>query len=182
MSTSRKLNPFSYVVLTLVGRRGAGPHDLVRMMRSGRLYWTAAASHYYAEPRRLRELGLLSSRTEPGRTRERTHYELTDAGREALAEWVVTPVALPRIQSEPIVRALAADLTDPRDVLDGLQALHGELDEVEAELDAAEGRAGTVAHRERVLLVNHRLARRIIDAHRVWLEEIEEELRAAQET
>ena len=28
------LTPFSYVILILVGEGGAGPHDLVRMMRA----------------------------------------------------------------------------------------------------------------------------------------------------
>ena len=34
MSTA-SLTPFSYVILVLVGEGGAGPHDLVRMMRQG---------------------------------------------------------------------------------------------------------------------------------------------------
>ena len=34
-------------------------------------------------------------------------------------------------------------------------------------------------HRERVLLINHRLARRILDAHAAWLDEAEAELRDA---
>ena len=41
-----ELTPFSYVVLTLVGEGGAGPHDIVRMMRRSRIYWPSAESHY----------------------------------------------------------------------------------------------------------------------------------------
>jgi PadR family transcriptional regulator, regulatory protein AphA len=81
MSRAGRLTPFSYVILALVGRGGAGPHDIVRMMREGAIFWTTSESHYYAEPRRLATLGFLQARTEPGRTRPRTHYELTDAGR-----------------------------------------------------------------------------------------------------
>src|SRR5438034_9880278 len=88
LSTPR-LTPFSYCVLALVGQGGAGPHDLTRMMRQqGGLYWSAAQSQWYAEPKRLEELGYLRSRKEPGRTRERTHYMLTAAGRKALREWI----------------------------------------------------------------------------------------------
>jgi hypothetical protein len=47
-----KLTPFSYVILALVGRGGAGPHDIVRMMREGAIFWTTSESHYYAEPKR----------------------------------------------------------------------------------------------------------------------------------
>src|SRR5581483_10837528 len=39
-----ELTPFSYAVLVLVGAGGAGPHDLVRMARQGRVYWEPAES------------------------------------------------------------------------------------------------------------------------------------------
>ena len=53
MSSTPKLSPFSYAILALVGRHGAGPHDIVRMMREGRVFWTTSESHFYAEPKRL---------------------------------------------------------------------------------------------------------------------------------
>ena len=75
----------SYSVLTLVGRGGASPHDFVCMVEGGgRIYRSASASHYYAEPKRLERLGYLSSSKEPGRTRERTVYQLTGKGLDAL--------------------------------------------------------------------------------------------------
>jgi DNA-binding PadR family transcriptional regulator len=174
--SSEQLTPFSYAVLVLVGEGGAGPHDLVRMMRRGRVYWAASESQWYAEPKRLERLGHLRSRKEPGQTRPRTVYELTDSGRAALREWATTPVGFPRIQNEPIVRVLAADIVGDARVLEGLRALHGDLDEIEAALDAADAVAGDLPHRERYLRLNHRLARRILDAHREWLAEAEREL------
>ena len=81
--SSDTLTPFSHVVLVLVGEGGAGPHDLVRMAREGRMYWDAADSQYYAEPKRLARLGYLTAEKRPGKTRERTFYMLTDKGREA---------------------------------------------------------------------------------------------------
>lgn len=112
MSKAPRLTPFSYVILALVGRGGAGPHDIVRMMREGAIFWTTSESHYYAEPRRLATLGFLQARTEPGRTRPRTHYQLTDAGREALTAWLAEPAAMPRVQNECVVKLLAADFSD----------------------------------------------------------------------
>ncbi|HEY1357663.1 MAG TPA: PadR family transcriptional regulator [Thermoleophilaceae bacterium] len=176
MSRAR-LTPFSYVILVLVGRNGAGPHDLVRMMRQGRVYWTAAESQYYAEPKRLEKLGYLSSRKEPGRTRERTHYELTGKGREALAEWVAQPAPLPKIQSEPVVRLMATDLVEPERVLEGLAALRAEIDEQKKGLEVGESIAAELPHRERYLRINHRLARAFLDAHLEWLEQAERELK-----
>jgi DNA-binding PadR family transcriptional regulator len=161
----------------LIGNGGAGPHDLARMMRQGRVYWTAAESQWYAEPKRLAELGYLDAEKRPGRTRERTHYVLTAKGREAIAEWVATPASLPRVQDEPIVRALAADLADPAAVARGLEALRDQLAEREAMLDQAEEIAKTLPHREAVLMINYRHARRQIESERLWLDELSEALR-----
>jgi DNA-binding PadR family transcriptional regulator len=176
MSNDPQLTPFSYAVLVLVGEGGAGPHDLVTMMRRGRVYWAASESQWYAEPKRLERLGLLRSRKEPGRTRPRTVYELTDDGRAALREWVATPVGFPRIQNEPVVRVLAADIVGEAAVLEGLRALREDLDAIDANLDAGEEIAINLPRRQRYLLLNHRLARRIVAAHREWLDEVERDL------
>jgi PadR family transcriptional regulator, regulatory protein AphA len=174
--SSHALTPFSYVVLTLVGRGGAGPHDLVRMARSGRVYWDAAESQWYAEPKRLEALGHLSARKERGRTRPRTHYTLTEKGREALAAWMEEPAKFPRIQNEAIVRLLAADLVGEQTVLESLRALRNEIADILTRLDAAEAIATTIPSREDYLLLNHRLARRIVQAHADWLDDVEREL------
>lgn len=173
---SGELTTFSHVILVLVGEGGAAPHDLNRMMRQGRLYWAAAASQYYAEPKRLAKLGYLTATKEPGRTRERTRYELTDRGRDALRAWAVTPVAFPRIQHEPVTRVLAADIAGPAAVLEGLSGLREEIASVAEWLDRAEAVAASIPHRERYLRLNHRLARRLLQAHLDWLDDVEREL------
>jgi DNA-binding PadR family transcriptional regulator len=170
------LNPFSYVVLALVGRGGAGPHDLVRMMRSGRVYWAAAESHYYAEPKRLERLGYLRSEKRPGRTRERTHYHLTEQGEQALTAWLAEPAPFPRIQHEAVVRVLAADLVDDAVVARSIEGLRTEIAELAARLDAAEETAKTLPHRERYLKLVHSLGRRLLRVHEEWADEVEREL------
>ena len=47
---SSELTLFSYEILGLVGREGAGPHDLRQMVRRGRMLDWAGESQYYAEP------------------------------------------------------------------------------------------------------------------------------------
>lgn len=174
--SSHELKPISYVVLLLVGRDGAGPHDLVRMMRQGRVYADFAESQWYAEPKRLERLGYLSSHKEPGRTRERTHYTLTEKGLDALRAWARQPTAFSRIQLEPAWRLLAADLVGEDAALEGLQGLREEIADISERLDLAEEMARAVPHREKYLLLNHRLARRLVDAHAEWLDEVEREL------
>ena len=177
--SSARLTSFSYAVLVLVGRGGAGPHDLRRMADIGRVYWDAAPSQWYAEPKRLAALGLLAAAKAPGRTRERTHYTLTDAGRAALEAWARTPAPLPRMQHEPVVRLLAADLVDPSAVAQGLAALESEIDAALAGIRA--GQAGTeeYPHRTTLLEVNHRYAERLLALQRAWLDEAQRVLGGA---
>jgi len=164
-------------VLALVGRDGAGPHDLARMMRAqGGLYWAAAESQWYAEPKRLEQLGLLRSTRQPGRTTPRTHYELTDAGAAALSEWLAGPSSLPRTQHEALVRVLAADLGRDEDVLASLGALREDVAAKRALIVAAKERAETLPHREKYLHLVHRLGDLLLDAHEQWLDEVEREL------
>jgi len=174
--SSQTLTPFSYAILVLVGRGGAGAHDLVRMARQGRIYAAAAESQYYAEPKRLERLGYLSSRKGTGRTNERTHYSLTEKGLDALRGWAREPVRFPRVLHEGVVRLLAADLVGEEPVREGIVALSRELDELETLLDAADAIAATFPHREKYLRINHRLARRLIAAHRDWIADVEREL------
>ena len=174
--SSQKLNPFSYAVMVLIGNGGAGPHDLVRMARQGRIYSPWAESQYYAETKRLEKLGYLVSRQEPGQTRPKTIYELTDKAREALAEWVPLPTPFPKIQNEGIVRVLAADLVGVEPVVQSLRALRAEIEDVSARIDAGFAAAETLPHRTKYLLLNHRLSRRILAALSQWVDEVEAEL------
>src|SRR6266480_851258 len=103
---SGDLTLFSYEILGLVGRKGAGAHDLLRLARRGRMLAWAGESQYYTEPKRLARLGYLSARKEPGKTRERTVYALTDEGLEALRDYARTPVEFTPLKSEPLLRLL----------------------------------------------------------------------------
>jgi DNA-binding PadR family transcriptional regulator len=170
------LTPFSYVILVLVGEGGAGPHDLVRMMQTGRVYWTAPESQYYAEPKKLAKAGYLAATKQPGRTHARTHYTLTDQGRAALTEWLATPARFARIQNEAVVRVLGAEYADRGVLLESLAHLERELDELAQALAAAAEREASLPRRSKALAANRRLAGRILDAHRAWLTEVREDL------
>src|SRR5262249_48646473 len=127
------------------------------MQAQGGLYWTAAESQWYAEPKRLERLGFLRSTKQPGRTTPRTHYELTDDGTAALREWLGQPSSLPRIQHEALVRVLAADLGRDEDVLASVDALREDIAAKRELIAAARERAEGLPHRERYLRLVHRL-------------------------
>lgn len=174
--SSGDLTFISYSVLVLVGRGGASAHDFVQMMRDGRVYQAASPSQYYAEPKRLERLGYLSATKEPGRTRERTVYRLTERGLEALRDWMTRPAAFPGVSGEPVIRMLAADLVGERPVRTSLLAMREELEELRASLAEAQQRAASMAHRAKYLGLNHRLALRVLDTYAEWLDEVEREL------
>jgi PadR family transcriptional regulator, regulatory protein AphA len=173
------LTALSYVVMNLIGRNGAGPHDLVQMARRGqRLYWAGAESKIYAEPKRLARLGYLTSEKTPGKTRERTHYRLTEKGIRAVQEWLAVPSRFPRIQSEAAIRVQASDLADdPTVILESLKPLREEVVELSAVLDDSERREAQFPHRRPQLKLLHSLGRRILRAHLEWIDEVEQELR-----
>ena len=175
--SSPDLTPFEYEVLALIGNGGAGAHDLLQMARRGRVFAWAGESQYYTAPKRLARLGLLQARREPGRTRERTVYELTDQGRAALLAWARTPVRFPTFRNEALTRLMAADLVGADAALEGIATLRDDLDDVERELDAATVSAHALPHRERYLLLAHGLTRRVLAAYEDWLDDVERELK-----
>ena len=179
--SSTGLNPLSYLVLALVGRGGAGPHDLVEMMRlGGRLFWAAAPSKLYAEPKRLQALGYLHAARAPGRTRDRTVYSLTAAGEDALRAWIAQPSSWPRIQHEAVVRVLAGDIADDAALADSLAAMRTEIDELEELQRESIGRAAALPHRARYLEMVQDLGRRLVATHREWIDDVEEALHAGE--
>jgi DNA-binding PadR family transcriptional regulator len=151
------------------------------MMREGAVFWTTSESHFYAEPKRLEKLGYLTATKQPGRTHQRTHYQLTTQGRRALTDWLAEPAAMPRIQNEAAAKLLAADFADDQTVLDSLAGLSDHIAESYERLADMERRAEQIPHRTRYLRLLNELARRTLDTQREWLEHVEHELRSDRE-
>jgi DNA-binding PadR family transcriptional regulator len=179
--SSDSLNLFSYEVLGLVGRGGAGPHDLRRMVRRGRFFDWAGESRYYVEPKRLARLGYLDARREAGRTRERTVYTLTDEGLDALRSWARTPTRFTPVKSELNVRLLVTDLVGEAATRESILALREDLADLRARLDEAEAASEALPHRKKYLRLNILFVRRLLDLHEELVDEVEREF-AAQRT
>ena len=171
-----ELSLFSYEILGLVGDGGAGAHDLLRMARSGRMLDWAGESQYYVEPKRLARLGYLAARKEPGKTRERTVYTLSERGRDALREYARTPAAFVPFKSELLLRLLIADLVGDELTLAAVTAIRAELAELHAQLDASADRAKLLPHRERYLLLVVEFLRGLLELHRDWVDTVERTL------
>lgn len=174
--SSDDLNLFSYEVLGLVGRNGAAPHDLRAMVQRGRILDWAGESRYYVEPKRLAQLGYLAAHKEPGKTRDRTVYSLTEKGRSALRSWAETPAGFTPVKSEALVRLLVADLVGEAPTRESITALREEIAELSKRLDEAEASAESLPHRRKYLLITTSFLRRLLDLHLDLVDEVEREL------
>ncbi len=174
--SSNELSLFSYEILGLVGRNGAAPHDLLRLARRDRMLAWAGESQYYVEPKRLARLGYLDARKEPGKTRERTVYTLTDRGQQALDEWARTPVRFTPLKSEPLLRLLIADLVGEAPTRQSIATLREDIADLSRRLAETEAAAGTLPHRRKYLLLIVEFLRRLLQLHLELVDEVERKL------
>jgi PadR family transcriptional regulator, regulatory protein AphA len=172
------LSIFSYEVLGLVGRGGAGAHDLLRMARQGRMLDWAGESQYYVEPKRLAKLGYLEARREPGKTRERTVYSLTEKGLGALRDYARTPVRFMPVKSDALLRLLIADLVGEEATRESIAALRDDVAELREGLEKMRASAEGLPHRRKYLRIANDFLGRLLDLHDELADEVERELRA----
>ena len=172
-----ELSLFSYEILGLVGRQGAGPHDLLQLAKRGRFLNWAGDSQYYTEPKRLADLGYLSAHKEPGRTRERTVYTLTDKGLDALREWAQTPATFTPLKSEPLLRLLICDLVGEEATRQSMIALREDIADLQTRLDEAEQSAHQLPHREKYLLITTSFMRSYLRLHLELIDAVDREMR-----
>ena len=176
---SRSLSPISYAVMSLVGANGASGPELVEMATAAApLFWTGAGSHVLRVARRLADDGYLIARTEPAKTRPRTVYTMSAKGRQAFRAWLAVPSSYPRIQHEAAIRLFASGMGDVVQVMDSLRALRDDLPRLEALVEQFESRAEDIPHRKQAILLELSLVRRLIDAHRAWVDDVERDLGA----
>jgi DNA-binding PadR family transcriptional regulator len=177
-----ELSLFSFEILGLVGRDGAGAHDILRMARRGRMLDWAGESQYYVEPKRLAALRYLEARKEPGKTKERTVYTLTEKGLQALREYARTPVRFTPLKSDALLRLLIADLAGEETTRESLLTLREDIADLTVRLDETEASAELLPHRRKYLLLVVGFLRRLLELHLELVAEVERELAAAPET
>src|SRR5437016_7256658 len=89
------LSPTGLVILGMVALGKRTGYDIKQLVdRSVRFFWAASYGQIYPELRRLEEQGLITGHAEPSGGRARTVYELTDAGRRALEEWLAGEISV----------------------------------------------------------------------------------------
>lgn len=171
-----ELTLFSYEILGLVGREGAGAHDLLRMAQRGRILDWAGQSQYYVEPKRLARLGYLEAHREPGKTRDRTVYSLTEKGLDALREYARTPVTFTPVKSDPLLRLLIADLVGERVTRESMATLREDIADLQERVNEVEARSQDIPHRRKYMLLVTGFLRELLDLHLRLVDQVEREL------
>lgn len=111
-SGRRALTPTSYLVLGLLAREGPStPYDLKRHVAAtiGH-FWAFPHALLYKEPARLAARGLVTEERELDGRRRRL-FTITDAGREALRQWLGRPARQPtELRDLAVLQLFFADL------------------------------------------------------------------------
>ena len=130
----------------MIGLGKTTGYDIKQLVdNSTRHFWAASYGQIYPELRRLEAAGLLRSRSEPSGGRRRTIYEVTDAGRTALLEWLQSdqPPAW-ELRDEGLLKLFFSDLDRPErqlavlgQIRAGLERKHAQLAGMERSLEEA---------------------------------------------
>lgn len=136
------LTTTSYAILGLLDIRDWTAYDLAQQAgRSLAHAWPVSESQLYAEPKRLADEGLITiSHTAAGPTRRRQEYAITEAGRQALRDWLAQPPAPPRVQAEVMLRCLFATSGSKDDLVAAVEATRQDtLDSYLSSVEYVEG-------------------------------------------
>lgn len=142
-----ELSPTGRVIcgMIAIGRRTG--YDIKALVdKATRLFWAASYGQIYPELKRLEADGLISA-SEPEGGRRRTEYDLTEAGRAALREWLTSSDELTyELRDEGLLKFFFGDCMEPAEVIEQLErmALQHEgvvahLREIEPAIAPAEG-------------------------------------------
>jgi len=132
---SAPLTPTGRVVLGMIGIGEQTGYDIKQLVdKSTRHFWAASYGQIYPELRRLEEQGLVVGRDEPSGARARTVYELTDAGRAALHDWLASDAELTyELRDEGFLKLFFSDLA-PELRLHNIRAMRALLERKYAQL------------------------------------------------
>ena len=98
------------------------------MDRTVSWFWPRAASVIYEEPKKLVTAGLATSHPTFTGKRRSTVYEITDAGRAAVAAWLDTPATGMRMEFEAMLKVAFADAGDETQLLAAVREIRADAE------------------------------------------------------
>ena len=121
----RKLTTISYAVLGLLRIRPHSAYELAQQNSRSGIFWSAAQSVVYEEPKKLAAQELATATTVTDGPRRRTVYAITEAGRRELHRWLSEPGGDPQVQYPDMLRVLFADAGTNDDLLAAISSIRG---------------------------------------------------------
>ncbi|CAN5665659.1 hypothetical protein BH20ACT23_BH20ACT23_22650 [soil metagenome] len=128
---AEQLTTTSYAVLAQVAVHPWSTYELAQQrVRYFRYVWPRAESAIYREVKRLSAMGLLTGRKDYTGKRARTVYSITEEGREALREWLSTPVSPFAMDFEAMIRLFVAPLGTKEQIVTTLNQVRDDAREM----------------------------------------------------
>ncbi|MCA1853541.1 MAG: PadR family transcriptional regulator [Beggiatoa sp.] len=128
---AEQLTTTSYAVLAQVAVHPWSPYELAQQrVRYFRYVWPRAESAIYREVKRLSSMGLLDGKKDYTGKRARTVYSITNKGREALREWLSTPVSPFAMDFEAMIRLFVAPLGTKEQIVTTLNQVQDDVGEM----------------------------------------------------
>jgi DNA-binding PadR family transcriptional regulator len=168
------LSPTGRVILGMLALGNRTGYEIKQVVdRSTRFFWAASYGQIYPELRQLEEQGLVRGHPEPSGERARIAYELTEAGEQALREWLASEdEPLYELRDEGMLKLFFSDSLPERRV-ENIRAMRERHQRKLAQLQALEPKAGEMRPGPRTTLeLGIELTKRFID----WCETAERRL------
>jgi PadR family transcriptional regulator AphA len=126
-----QLTTTSYAVLAQVAVRPWSTYELAQQrVRYFRYAWPRAESAIYREAKRLSSMGLIEGKKEYTGKRARTVYSITREGKEALREWLGTPISPFSMDFEAMLRVFVAPLGTKDEIIRTLKQVRADAQEM----------------------------------------------------
>ena len=119
-----ELSPTAYVILGMVRRQPRSGYEIKAAVdNSTRFFWAASYGQIYPELKRLAEAGLVEGVDEPRGARRRTVYAITEAGEEALREWLRQPPQTYEMRDEGLLKLFFAEALPPTEAVEIVRSM-----------------------------------------------------------
>jgi PadR family transcriptional regulator, regulatory protein AphA len=136
------LNPTAYVILGMVSREPRSGYEIKALVdETTRFFWAASYGQIYPELKHLSEEGLIEGADAPRGERKRTVYAITDAGTEALKEWLRRPPQTFEMREEGLLKLFFSGVLPPAEASETLRWMREQRLGVAARLRAMEPKA-----------------------------------------
>src|SRR5919112_6158477 len=134
-----ELSPTARVILGMLGLEPMSGYEIKSFVEnSTRFFWAASYGQIYPELKRLAEAGLIEGEDQAQGERKRTVYSLTEAGRQALADWHSGGDPIQETRDETLLKMFFSDAVGEDAVARALEGKRDHHRDVAARLRAVQ--------------------------------------------